>query len=686
MGFEDDFSYNDDFETDIADPDNMDSGEQPKKLSRKELREAKKKNAEKTADLPKQKRGFLSRRERLDDNDASLTEEHMFDPSRSTMISTPRDRSSRETGMAPVRSRESEFSYLFDPVDDDESEDDVYPDSSIYSDDESARDLLAGLSYDGSKESDVRDFEDYFDEHSEPPESKFSFRKKNKKQEKQPETDDIAREPEFSEPAPVKVTPKKAAPPEEESFLPEMRPDSVFKPQPAPEPMQDTDQRNDAPLPPLPGHDTERRRHDDRNNSFDKHDNPDEDEYYMNNDQEKDNQVYTPYSGLYPSYPMTGMNQMMPYPVVIPNGGQNQSGGYPIQTIPIPYPMPMPMPMPMYGQYPSYQPQYPPYPQQEPYGRNQYDDRRDSRDTDRHERRFNEHRRRDDRRYYDDRRDDRYDDRRYYDDRRDDRYDDRRYYEDRRDDRYDDRRYYDDRRDGRYDDRRDGRYDDRRDGRYDDRRDDRYYRRDDRRESYPQPPYDPPYRRREEVPQSAEEVRRNEPAEAAAPIVAPQPIAEPVQTAPPVQENPVYTPSPFAGTDFSFRPQPQQDAPAAAGFEDGGFDEFSSGGDGFEDAGLDGFSSGGDGFEDAGFDGFLSDDDGFGDSAFDDDSFDITSSGSDPFGGDAFGDGSADGLSDDGEEDDFGLGFGGRSISSDRPKASPEAETKPSGGRFKKRK
>ena len=43
MGFEDDFSYNDEFETDIADPDNMDSGDHPKKLSRKELREAKKK-------------------------------------------------------------------------------------------------------------------------------------------------------------------------------------------------------------------------------------------------------------------------------------------------------------------------------------------------------------------------------------------------------------------------------------------------------------------------------------------------------------------------------------------------------------------------------------------------------------------------------------------------------------------
>ena len=52
MGFEDDFdyNYNDEFETDIADPDNMHGTDQPRKLSRKELKEAKKKNAEKTAD------------------------------------------------------------------------------------------------------------------------------------------------------------------------------------------------------------------------------------------------------------------------------------------------------------------------------------------------------------------------------------------------------------------------------------------------------------------------------------------------------------------------------------------------------------------------------------------------------------------------------------------------------------
>ena len=177
MGFEYDFDYNDNFETDIADPDNLDGCEQPRKLSRKELKEAKKRNAEKTADLPKHKKGLFGKRERLDDNDESLTDEHIFDPTRSTMISTARDRGSRERENAPIRNRESEFSYLFDPVDDDESEDDVYPEESIYSDSDSARDLLAGLSYDGSKDGDMDEFENYFEEHTKPPKSKFSFRK-----------------------------------------------------------------------------------------------------------------------------------------------------------------------------------------------------------------------------------------------------------------------------------------------------------------------------------------------------------------------------------------------------------------------------------------------------------------------------------------------------------------------------
>ena len=260
MGFEDDFDYNDSFETDIADPDNMNSGEQPKKLSRKELREAKKKNAEKTADLPKHKRGLFGKRERLDDNDESLTDEHIFDPTRSTMISTARDRSSRERDNTPIRNRESEFSYLFDPVDDDESEDDVYPDQSIYSDSDAARDLLAGLSYDGSKDKTAEDFDKYFDEHSKPPESRFLFRKKKQKEEPQPEPEPIPEQPEPPKPAPVKVVPKKAESAEEEvdSFLPDLRPGSVFAPQPEPvqipepAPAHVIEQRNAPPLPPLP--------------------------------------------------------------------------------------------------------------------------------------------------------------------------------------------------------------------------------------------------------------------------------------------------------------------------------------------------------------------------------------------------------------------------------------------------
>ena len=265
MGFEDDFDYNDDFETDIADPDNMDGGEQPKKFSRKELREAKKKNAEKTADLPKHKLSFFNRRERLDDNDEALTEEHMFDPARTTMVSGSRDRSSRSMNNSPVKNAESEFSYLFDPVDDNESEDDVYPEKSIYSDSDSAKELLSGLSYDGSDEDMSKDFDRYFEEHSKPAKSLFSFRKK-KEAESSAEPDEIQvqpepEKPEPAKPVPIKVTPKKAVLPDEESYLPELRPDSVFAaqnktppvPEPAPEPVSQPEDKNDPPLPPLPG-------------------------------------------------------------------------------------------------------------------------------------------------------------------------------------------------------------------------------------------------------------------------------------------------------------------------------------------------------------------------------------------------------------------------------------------------
>ncbi|MBQ9901173.1 MAG: hypothetical protein IJM51_02125 [Clostridia bacterium] len=759
MGFEDDYSYSEDFETDIADPDNMDSGEQPKKLSRKELREAKKRNAEKNAELPKQKRGLLGRHERLDDNDETLTDEHIFDPSRSAMISTPRDRGSRDAGKTPIRNSDSEFSYLFDPVDDDESEDDVYPESSIYSDSHSARELLAGLSFDGSDDGGSGNYESYFEEHSEPPESKFSFKKKNKAKDRQPEADNSFDEPEPPKSVPVKVTPKKAASSDDDLFLPEMRPDSVFAPQPKPEPkpapapapvqepkpapppapVQEQEpaqaQSYDPPLPPLPDQAEERLRYEDSYYSYDKYDDPDEDEIYMNNDQGRDTQTYTPYGGLYPSYPMSPMNQMMPYPLLIPNTNQNQPGGNSIQTIPIPYPMPMPMPMPMYGQYPSYPPQYPsyppqyPYPQQEPYGRSQYEGRRE---PVRKERRFIRRRRREDR--YDDRRDerydnprdDRYDDRRdgRYDDRRRDRYDDRDDYYDRRGDRYDDRDDYYDRRRDRYDDRR--YYADRREGRYDDRRGDRFYRQGERRrESYPQPPYAPPYRDPQEDPQPVLEFRRHESAPPAAPAPVPQPVPEPIQAAAPEPAPLSYTPSPFVNTDFSFHKPPQESrnekaafekedvsgsTPPNSGFETAGFDEFSSGG-GFENDGADRPSPQTDGFENTGFESegagegssvadspendpfgpssFADDpfaDDSFGDDSFGDDSFGDDSFGDDSFGDALFGNSDSGDAADEAEEDDFGLGFGGRSISSDRPRFTDYSDNKPSGSRFKKRK
>ncbi len=665
MGFEDDFDYNDDFEIDIADPDNMGGGEQPKKLSRKELREAKKKNAEKTADLPKHKKSLFGKRERLDDNDETLTDEHIFDPTRSTMISTPRDRSSRENENAPLRNAESEFSYLFDPVDDNESEDDVYPEKSIYSDGDAARDLLAGLSYDGSKGNDSEDFDRYFDEHSKPVKSKFSFKKKkDEEEERQPEPEALPVEPEPPKPAPVKVVPKKTAPSEEDSYLPELRPDSVFSKPSKPEPEPTAEYRNDPPLPPLPKRSDDRRYYDD---PYDNYDDRDEDDYYMNHDQDKPNQDYMPYGGMYPSYPMAPMapmNQMMPYPVVIPNSGQNQSGNMPIQTIPIPYPMPMPMPMPMYGQYPAYPPQYqqyPPYPPQEPYGRyrdERRDDRRDDsydrrRDSERGRRRFNEHRRDDDRRYYDDRADDRYDD-----------------------------RYYD-----RYEDR----YDDRRERRYDDRRDGYYYNRDNREEpprTYPQPPYEPPYRSQQEFSQP---VQQPQPVQQAAP----EPIA-PIFTPPPAPEpeQPKFTPSPLTNFDFNFHKhtkeekpedtQPKNDQSSLSGFESN-LNDNASGTDGF-DSDLNDDAFGNDGFDSDlsdnafGNDGFDSDlsDNVFGNDGFDDGAFDNADFGDISFGGDS--------ASKNDDDDEFGFGFGGRSISSDRQSSPSDEGGKSSGGRFKKRK
>ena len=133
--------------------------------------------------------------------------------------------------------------------------------------------------------------------------------------------------------------------------------------------------------------------------------------------------------------------------------------------------------------------------------------------------------------------------------------------------------------------------------------------------------------------------------------------------------------------DFSFRkpennriddPASQTAAPADDGFDsDLGGDGFDSdlGGDGFDtDLGGDGFDSDldGDGFDnDLGGDGFDSD------------------LGGDGFDSDLGGDNSAGNAPE--EEDDFGLGFGGRSISSDRPPQFADSDAKSSGGRFKRK-
>ena len=139
---------------------------------------------------------------------------------------------------------------------DDENDDDVYPQSSIYSDAGAARDLLAGLSYDESKDGDSEDFDRYFEEHSMPAESEFSPKRNDAQDEPDnPEFDDDLAAPEPPPPskpaAPVKVIPKRPQPqPEQpEAFLPEMRPDSVFAGKPEPEPAPPV--RNDPPLPPL---------------------------------------------------------------------------------------------------------------------------------------------------------------------------------------------------------------------------------------------------------------------------------------------------------------------------------------------------------------------------------------------------------------------------------------------------
>ena len=522
MGFEDDFDLQDNFETETPDPDGEAFGEKSKRLSRKEMREAKKKNAERAADLPKTKKSLFNRHQRLDDSDAGLSDEHIFDPARSPMISTGLEREHSHTN-EPIRSQDSEFSYLFDPSDGSESEDDVYPEQSIYSDSERARDLLAGLSYDEKKDGDDDRFDHYFEETQVPSSSsRFSFRRHGKKE------DESSEEKGGSAPSAspaVRVTVKKSdaatdADGKADAFLPELRPDSVFRSDAAAPSVSAAAPASDRSEGLTAGSGTGSRRYDE----------PESEEDYMGHDMDKPVQEFIPYGGMYPSYPMAPANQMIPYPLVIPSGGQNQGGSMPYQTIPIPYPMPMPMPMPMYSQapqypaYPQYQqpypPAYPPYPQgYPPYP--PYDDRR-------YDRRYDDSRydRRDDRRY-DDSRYDRRDDRRY-DDSRYDRQDDRRY-DDRRYDRQDDRRYDGD------------------DRRYDRQDDSRYDRRETERSRVPAAPYEPPVPAATSAPE---------------PILSVTPEPTPVSPLTAAAPEPSGTPS-VSALDFSFH-KPVETPPAPA--------------------------------------------------------------------------------------------------------------------------
>ncbi|MGN0474101.1 MAG: hypothetical protein ACI4IJ_03335 [Acutalibacteraceae bacterium] len=641
MGFEDDVDYNNSFENDTPDLDNG-FGEKPKKLSRKELREAKKKNAEKTADLPKQKKGFFSRRERMDDDD-SLSGQHLFDPTQETKISTPRERrSDYDTG--PIRNDHSEFSYLFDPADDDETEDDVYPDESIYSDSSAAKDLLGGLAYDEAKDGDSAEFDKYFNENAEVrPPSKFSFHRREQRQNDAAqdlsdmpditnvppaatESDNQTAQPTAHEP--VKVVPHPIVKSEnaaEDSYLPDLRPDSVFAP------TSSEQQPSEPPYYAAPG--TEER-----------------EESYMPQENNDFRQDYMPYQmpNVYQPYPMQPMNQMMGYPVIIPNAGQNPGASY--QAIPIPYPVPMPYPMYSQGYYPPYPPGYPPgYP---PYGGDYYG------------------------RYpapppnYDDR----------YDNRRGSRC-----YDDRYDRRREPDRHYDPYYDERYDDR---------------------ARRD--RGSYPEPPYRPPYQppyerdgyerhsgydERNEQPQSQGNARytpepiaesRNDP------IYTPQPepnafastAAEP-KAAEPVTTPETYEPitstsaadneSKFSNFDFTFNKPAETSANQATdSFEqnDFGTDSFEQNDFGTDSFGQNDFGTDSFGQNDLGTDSFAQNDfsaNQFGNSDFND-----------------FGSDYVSGFENDSQAEN-NFNFDNNTGSTDASATPPVEEGKPRGGRFKKR-
>ncbi|MGX8729003.1 MAG: FMN-binding protein, partial [Lachnospiraceae bacterium] len=160
-------------------------------------------------------------------------------------------------------------------------------------------------------------------------------------------------------------------------------------------------------------------------------------------------------------------------------------------------------------------------------------------------------------------------------------------------------------------------------------------------------------------------------------VAAPVEEATPAETPAPEPEKPKFTPSPFSNFDFNFHKhaddQTSTEATAQESNSLGGFENppenSAPDSDGFNDG-----SFAGDGFDDS------FDNDGFGDDTFANDGFGDDSAGADDFGSNSFD------APDSEEEDDFGLGFGNKSISSDRPSSFENEGSKPSGGRFKKRK
>ena len=222
MGFEDDLNFNDDFETETTDLDSGDASEQPKKMSRKEFRKAKKKTAEKAADAkPKPKKSLFTRRSskpEADDDDEPVDD--MF-------ASSSVGGGDFDAG-SPIQTGHSEFGYLFEPLKEGEDEDDVYPDTSIYSDSDAAKSMLGGLAYDGSDNGSAEGFNQYFDKPTETrPPSQFSFNN---------HSDDFSLPGGIntpigtatSAPTVMPTAPTVTDDDKPDSYLPELRADSVF--------------------------------------------------------------------------------------------------------------------------------------------------------------------------------------------------------------------------------------------------------------------------------------------------------------------------------------------------------------------------------------------------------------------------------------------------------------------------